>query len=60
MSIEYFSSFTFPFEATIDNISGSVHTDHRGTQVTGEASRGDEHMTAELVYRTVVYFGRLG
>ena len=41
----------FPFEGTIDNIVGSVHTDGRGTQVTGEASRGDEHMTAELVYR---------
>ena len=41
----------FPFEATIDNIVGSVHTDQRGTQVTGEASRGDEHITAELVYR---------
>jgi len=41
----------FPFEATVDNIVGTVHTDLRGTQVTGEASRGDEHMTAELVYR---------
>jgi len=41
----------FPFEATIDNIVGSVHTDARGTQVTAEASRGDEHITAELVYR---------
>ena len=41
----------FPFEASIDNIVGSVHTDARGTQVTAEASREDEHMTAELVYR---------
>ena len=41
----------FPFDATIDNIAGTVHTDARGTQVTGEASRGEEHMTAELVYR---------
>ncbi len=41
----------FPFDATIDNIVGTVHTDARGTQVTGEASRDDEHMTAELVYR---------
>jgi hypothetical protein len=41
----------FPFEATIENIVGSVHTDERGTQVTAEASREDEHLTAELVYR---------
>ncbi len=41
----------FPFEATIDNIVGTVHTDTRGTQVTAEAGRGDEHLTAELVYR---------
>ncbi len=41
----------FPFEASIDNIVGSVHTDARGTQVTAEASRDDERMTAELVYR---------
>ena len=41
----------FPFESRIENIVGSVHTDARGTQVTAEASRGDEHMTAELVYR---------
>lgn len=41
----------FPFEAAIDNIVGSVHTDERGTQVTAEASREDEHLTAELVYR---------
>jgi hypothetical protein len=41
----------FPFEATIDNIVGSVRTDERGSQVTGEASRGDEHLIAELVYR---------
>ncbi|MGD8607669.1 MAG: translocation/assembly module TamB domain-containing protein [Myxococcales bacterium] len=41
----------FPFEASIDNIVGSVHTDERGTQVTAEASREDEHLTAELVYR---------
>ena len=41
----------FPFEATIDNIVGTVHTDTRGTQVTAEASRGEEHLTAELVYR---------
>ncbi len=41
----------FPFEAKIENIVGSVHTDERGAQVTAEASRGDEHMTAELVYR---------
>jgi hypothetical protein len=41
----------FPFEATIDNIVGSVHTDERGTQVIGEASRDGEHVTAELVYR---------
>ena len=40
----------FPFEASIDNIVGSVHTDARGAQVTGEASRGDEQLTAELVY----------
>jgi hypothetical protein len=41
----------FPFEAKIENIVGTVHTDARGTQVTAEASRDDEHMTAELVYR---------
>ena len=41
----------FPFEGTIENIVGSVHTDARGTQMTAEASREDEHMTAELVYR---------
>ncbi len=41
----------FPFEAQIENIVGSVHTDARGTQMTAEASRGDEHLTAELVYR---------
>ena len=41
----------FPFEGSIENIVGSVHTDARGTQVTAEASRGDEHLTAELVYR---------
>jgi len=40
----------FPFEASIDNIVGSVHTDARGAQVTAEASRGDEQLTAELVY----------
>ena len=40
----------FPFEASIDNIVGSVHTDVRGTQVTAEASRGPEKLTAELVY----------
>jgi len=40
----------FPFEASIDNIVGSVHTDVRGTQVTAEASRGEEKLTAELVY----------
>ena len=41
----------FPFEASIDNIVGSVHTDARGAQVTAEASRGLERLTAELVYR---------
>ncbi len=41
----------FPFDASIDNIVGTVHTDTRGTQVTAEASRDDEHLTAELVYR---------
>ncbi len=41
----------FPFEATIENIVGSVHTDERGTQVTAEASRDDERLSAELVYR---------
>jgi hypothetical protein len=41
----------FPFEASLDNVVGSVHTDARGTQVTAEASRDDEHMTAEIVYR---------
>lgn len=41
----------FPFEATLDNVVGSVHTDTRGTQVTAEASREDEHVTAEVVYR---------
>ncbi len=41
----------FPFEGAIENIVGSVHTDERGAQVTAEASRGDEHLTAELVYR---------
>jgi hypothetical protein len=41
----------FPFEGQIENIVGSVHTDARGTQMTAEASRDDEHMTAELVYR---------
>ncbi|MGB9338120.1 MAG: translocation/assembly module TamB domain-containing protein [Polyangiales bacterium] len=40
----------FPFEGSIDNIVGSVHTDVRGAQVTAEASRGDEKLTAELVY----------
>ncbi len=40
----------FPFEASIDNIVGSVHTDVRGAQVTAEASRGEEKVTAELVY----------
>ncbi|MBW1761475.1 MAG: translocation/assembly module TamB domain-containing protein [Deltaproteobacteria bacterium] len=41
----------FPFEASLDNLVGSVHTDARGAQVTAGASRGDEHVTAELVYR---------
>ncbi|MBW2402655.1 MAG: translocation/assembly module TamB domain-containing protein [Deltaproteobacteria bacterium] len=41
----------FPFEASLDNVVGSVHTDARGAQVTAEASREDEHMTAEVVYR---------
>jgi hypothetical protein len=41
----------FPFEASLDNVVGSVHTDARGTQVTAEASRGHEQLTAELVYR---------
>ena len=41
----------FPFEATIDNIVGSVHTDTRGAQMTAEVSRGSEQLTAELVYR---------
>ncbi|MDH4281939.1 MAG: hypothetical protein OEV36_04745, partial [Myxococcales bacterium] len=41
----------FPFEATLDNVVGSVHTDARGTQVTAEASRNEEHVTAEVVYR---------
>jgi len=41
----------FPFEASLDNVVGSVHTDARGAQVTTEASRGDEHVTAEVVYR---------
>jgi len=41
----------FPFEASLDNVVGSVHTDARGTQVTAQASREDEHITAEIVYR---------
>ena len=41
----------FPFEASLDSLVGSVHTDARGAQVTAEASRRDEHLTAELVYR---------
>ncbi|MBW1755470.1 MAG: translocation/assembly module TamB domain-containing protein [Deltaproteobacteria bacterium] len=41
----------FPFEASLDNLVGSVHTDVRGAQVTMETSRGDEQATAELVYR---------
>lgn len=41
----------FPFDAHIENIVGSVHTDARGTQVTATARRDEEHMTAELVYR---------
>jgi hypothetical protein len=41
----------FPFEGSLDNVVGSVHTDSRGAQVTAEASREDEQMTAELVYR---------
>lgn len=41
----------FPFEGAIDNVVGSVHTDARGAQVTAEASREDERLTAELVYR---------
>ena len=41
----------FPFEASLDSLVGSVHTDARGAQVTAEASREDEHLTAELVYR---------
>ncbi len=41
----------FPFEASLDNLVGSVHTDARGAQVTAEASREDEHVIAELVYR---------
>ena len=41
----------FPFEGHIESIVGSMHTDERGAQVTAEASRGDERMTAELVYR---------
>lgn len=41
----------FPFEARIENIVGSVHTDERGTQVTAEASREEEQLSAELVYR---------
>jgi hypothetical protein len=40
----------FPFDATLENVVGSVHTDARGAQVTAEASRGDERMTAEVVY----------
>ena len=41
----------FPFEASLDNLVGSVHTDARGAQVTAAASRGDEQLTAEVVYR---------
>ncbi|TFH32369.1 MAG: hypothetical protein E4H00_01570, partial [Myxococcales bacterium] len=41
----------FPFDATLENVVGSVHTDARGAQVTAEASREDEKMTAEVVYR---------
>ncbi len=41
----------FPFEASLDNVVGSVHTDARGTQVTAGVSREDEHVTAEVVYR---------
>ena len=41
----------FPFEASLDNVVGSVHTDGRGSQVTVEASRDEEQLTAELVYR---------
>jgi hypothetical protein len=41
----------FPFEASLDRVVGSVHTDARGTQVTAEASRDDEHISAEVVYR---------
>jgi hypothetical protein len=41
----------FPFEASLDDVVGSVHTDGRGAQVTVGASREDERMTAELVYR---------
>ena len=41
----------FPFEASLDNVVGSVHTDARGAQVNAEASRNDEHMTAALVYQ---------
>jgi len=41
----------FPFEASLDNLVGSVHTDARGAQVTAGVSREEEHVTAELVYR---------
>jgi hypothetical protein len=41
----------FPFEASLDNLVGSVHTDARGAQVTAGASHEDEQLTAELVYR---------
>jgi len=41
----------FPFEASLENVVGSVHTDARGTQMTAEVSRQDEQITAEVVYR---------
>lgn len=42
----------FPFEGSLDNLVGSVHTDARGTEVTAEVSRSNrERATAELVYR---------
>lgn len=41
----------FPFEAKLKNLVGTVYTDTRGAQVLAEATRGDNAVAAELVYR---------
>ena len=41
----------FPFEAQLKNLVGTVYTDTRGVQVLAEATRGDNAVAAEVVYR---------